>query len=149
MGPREATLRLWCNMVQLCMHSTTLHPFCRKRRIAGSVLCFITTTCVCVFLCVSAHLDAKKAGDLSTLFDVGGIVGMWSCYLNFHPAPTYVQYLLTWMDCMNSRVTIMTHCVSVCCVLTIHFSVNTLLVWHSNLSLSTHYAVCSTSSLTS
>uniref|UniRef100_A0A8C2IJ21 Solute carrier family 37 member 1 n=1 Tax=Cyprinus carpio TaxID=7962 RepID=A0A8C2IJ21_CYPCA len=25
--------------------------------------------------CFSAHLDAKKAGDLSTLFDVGGIVG--------------------------------------------------------------------------
>lgn len=28
-----------------------------------------------VLVSCSAHLDAKKAGDLSTLFDVGGIVG--------------------------------------------------------------------------
>lgn len=36
-----------------------------------------------VLLCVTAHLDAKKAGDLSTLFDVGGIVGMESHLLFF------------------------------------------------------------------
>lgn len=35
------------------------------------VVVIIIVSCVCV----SAHLDAKKAGDLSTLFDVGGIVG--------------------------------------------------------------------------
>lgn len=34
---------------------------------------------LCVCVCVSAHLDAKKAGDLSTLFDVGGIVGRCFC----------------------------------------------------------------------
>lgn len=37
------------------------------------------------FVCVSAHLDAKKAGDLSTLFDVGGIVGRFFCFTStFH-----------------------------------------------------------------
>lgn len=30
---------------------------------------------LCVFLSFSAHFEAKEAGDMSTLFDVGGIVG--------------------------------------------------------------------------
>lgn len=28
-------------------------------------------------LLLSAHFGAKEAGDLSTLFDVGGILGLW------------------------------------------------------------------------
>uniref|UniRef100_A0A8C2PS53 Solute carrier family 37 member 1 n=1 Tax=Cyprinus carpio TaxID=7962 RepID=A0A8C2PS53_CYPCA len=40
---------------------------------AMGVICFLfLIECIS---CFSAHLDAKKAGDLSTLFDVGGIVG--------------------------------------------------------------------------
>uniref|UniRef100_A0A671MAD6 Glycerol-3-phosphate transporter-like n=1 Tax=Sinocyclocheilus anshuiensis TaxID=1608454 RepID=A0A671MAD6_9TELE len=36
---------------------------------------FNIARCLRCISCFSAHLDAKKAGDLSTLFDVGGIVG--------------------------------------------------------------------------
>ena len=30
------------------------------------------------FISILAHFDAKEAGDMSTLFDVGGILGRWS-----------------------------------------------------------------------
>jgi len=34
--------------------------------------------CVCFLFFFSAHFDAKQAGDMSTLFDVGGILGKLS-----------------------------------------------------------------------
>lgn len=47
-------------------------------------------------LCVSAHLDAKKAGDLSTLFDVGGIVGMCClCVSVFNACLSHWNFSLT------------------------------------------------------
>uniref|UniRef100_A0A8C2PS89 Solute carrier family 37 member 1 n=1 Tax=Cyprinus carpio TaxID=7962 RepID=A0A8C2PS89_CYPCA len=42
---------------------------------AMGVICFLFLIERKCISCFSAHLDAKKAGDLSTLFDVGGIVG--------------------------------------------------------------------------
>lgn len=52
-------------------------------------------TGTCLFCCVpcSAHLDAKRAGDLSTLFDVGGIVGQWLFIFIF---PAVVSLFPAW-----------------------------------------------------
>lgn len=36
---------------------------------------FKTVLSILLFHLLAEHLDAKKAGDLSTLFDVGGIFG--------------------------------------------------------------------------
>lgn len=71
---------------------------------------------LCVCVCVSAHLDAKKAGDLSTLFDVGGIVGRCFCsHFSFILLLSLILCVSLFFTHSLQSVFTFVHSVCVCC----------------------------------
>jgi hypothetical protein len=67
-----------CQVVTPVLCQVVVPVLCQVALLVVSLVLF-ARGCVEIMCClsVSAHLDAKKAGELSTLFDVGGIVGMF------------------------------------------------------------------------
>uniref|UniRef100_A0A8C1HU72 Solute carrier family 37 member 1 n=1 Tax=Cyprinus carpio carpio TaxID=630221 RepID=A0A8C1HU72_CYPCA len=72
-----------CPSVSRCYSVTQVYPAVCLQGVVEFSLCLLFAKLVSytflfwlpLYITKAAHLDAKKAGDLSTLFDVGGIVG--------------------------------------------------------------------------
>uniref|UniRef100_A0A8C1KW10 Glucose-6-phosphate exchanger SLC37A1-like n=1 Tax=Cyprinus carpio TaxID=7962 RepID=A0A8C1KW10_CYPCA len=76
-------LRIRLSISQQVLHVTQVSPAVCLQGVVEFSLCLLFAKLVSytflfwlpLYITKAAHLDAKKAGDLSTLFDVGGIVG--------------------------------------------------------------------------
>uniref|UniRef100_A0A8C1KGR8 Solute carrier family 37 member 1 n=1 Tax=Cyprinus carpio TaxID=7962 RepID=A0A8C1KGR8_CYPCA len=72
-----------CPSLRVCYSVTQVSPAVCLQGVVEFSLCLLFAKLVSytflfwlpLYITKAAHLDAKKAGDLSTLFDVGGIVG--------------------------------------------------------------------------
>uniref|UniRef100_A0A8C1KT72 Glucose-6-phosphate exchanger SLC37A1-like n=1 Tax=Cyprinus carpio TaxID=7962 RepID=A0A8C1KT72_CYPCA len=81
--PASLMLRIRLSISQQVLHVTQVSPAVCLQGVVEFSLCLLFAKLVSytflfwlpLYITKAAHLDAKKAGDLSTLFDVGGIVG--------------------------------------------------------------------------
>ncbi|NXC79469.1 G6PT2 protein, partial [Cercotrichas coryphoeus] len=87
-------------------HGTSAISFLGALRIPGVVefsLCLLFAKLVSytflfwlpLYITNVEHLDAKRAGDLSTLFDVGGIFGKFQCYFTLDHSSSGIALVFT------------------------------------------------------